>query len=71
MQLQQLTPDFNTLDPIDQLAFVTGMTERRFIQLTTVIVKPKRKTSGTKKASGKKIAVSLDQLELLKTLGLV
>ena len=72
--LQNLKIDFNSLNPGLQKSFFLEYSERRHLDLLAppTIVKKKRVSKG-RKAKEKKglITVSLEQLKMLKKLGLV
>jgi hypothetical protein len=74
MKLHQLRKDFNTLSWEEQVEFVREYSEirdRDIAQETIIQMKPTKKKSATSTGKKKLVTVSNEQLELLKTLGLV
>ena len=70
MRLEQLRPNFVLMNHEEQLVFLNEYRERRHKDLieTTVI---KTSTTGKKKTTERKVAVSPEAFELLQKLGLV
>lgn len=72
MKLINLNQNFQTMSSTEQAIFFNTYREKRQVDLERVIIKlqtKKRKSTGSGK--GKKIPVTVEQLELLKKLGLI
>jgi len=72
MQLRNLNQNFQMLSPNEQAVFFSSYRSRRQKDLDQVIIKlqtKKRRSTGSGK--GKKIPVTVEQLDLLKKLGLI
>ncbi len=72
MQLQNLNQNFQTMSFNEQAVFFARYADERQADLEKVIIKlqAKRKKS-TGSGKGKKIPVTVEQLDLLKKLGLI
>jgi len=72
MQLRNLNQNFQILSPNEQAIFFAIYSERRQKDLDRIVIKVagKRKSTG-RKGKGKKIPVTVEQLDLLKKLGLI
>lgn len=70
MKLEQMKKSFLEMTDIERQEFFSNYAEQRKRDIDSIVVKltPKKKTATKKK--DKKIAVSQDQLDLLKKLGL-
>jgi len=73
MNLLNLRQNFQTLQPNEQVVFLNEYVAKRVIDLEkTAIIKPRiTAKKGVKRTKEKKIPVTIEQLELLKKLGLV
>lgn len=72
MKLADLNQNFQMMQPNEQAAFFSSYRSKRQEDLEKVIIKlqSKRKKS-TGAGKGKKIPVTVEQLDLLKKLGLI
>ena len=71
MQLQNLNQNFQMMSPNEQAVFFVSYAGRRQKDLEKVIIKLQTKKKSTGTGKGKKIPVTVEQLDLLKKLGLI
>ena len=71
MKLEQMRTNYLSLDVIGRLEFMTNYQQRREVDLNTVLTQTKPSRAGGRKKAGKKIAVNIEQLDMLKKLGLI
>ena len=71
MKLQNLNQNFQTMPPNEQAIFFAQYAKNRQEELNKVIIKLQSKKRSTGSGKGKKIPVTVEQLDLLKELGLI
>ena len=71
MRLEHLFPDFLTSSPEEREFMFDEYSQRRQVDLETIVIKVKTKGTKSKRKKEKTVPVSTESLELLKKLGLI